>query len=187
MAKLHRHDTMIVKTHILGPKSANLVRRGEAKLFLPVRDPRDAICSLMKRFGSSFQTALDMVAASIDNILDTQIMLPHLALRFEDRFFESPGAVTRICDYFGTRVTEHEPSELIDCLKPEKVQSIIQQLEQTRRIDPNRAQESADRQTNWHPNHVGDRRVGKYRDMLSHAQIAQVNDRLGAFMEKFGY
>lgn len=187
VSKLHSHDVLILKGHMLGEQSSEFVRLGIAKLFAPVRDPRDAICSLMNRFDYSFASALRSVAHSAENILTTQINLPHLALRYEDGFMNEVHSVEKICAFLGWGISKQDAHDLLEELRPEKVKSLIKRLEEDRTIARTRPKYSADKETSWHPNHVGDMKIGKYHSQLSSRQLEQANERLRKFIEHFGY
>jgi hypothetical protein len=86
--------TLIVKTH--GTEIAReLGRRAEA-VIITIRDPRDAVVSLMRHNRVPFDIALRMTEVSARTCSHFRTHRRSVLLRFEDRFFDDPGTVDRI-------------------------------------------------------------------------------------------
>lgn len=187
LKKLQRYDALILKGHRLGKISAEMVSNGSAKLVVPIRDPRDAICSLMKRFGHSFSGALNAVSESADNILETQVKLPHLELRYEDGFTADVISVSKICTYLELSLCASQVALLHAELQPDQVKKLIAKMEETNIVNPYIPWRKFDRQTSWHINHVGDLKIGNYKHMLTRKQRDIADQRLGPFIKYFRY
>ena len=185
--KFQNYDVLLFKGHVLGKSFQNLIRETPATLIVPVRDPRDAMCSLMNRFNYSFGHALHAVAMSAENILNVQTKLPHLILRYESGFTNSFESVFKIAHYAGLKLSADEANAVFESMKPQRVKELILSLEQSRTILANRPRSSVDPKTNWHPNHVGDLMIGKHKNQFSAEQLDLVNNRLANFIAHFRY
>ena len=181
------HDVLLFKGHILGKSFQNFIHKTPATLIVPVRDPRDAICSLMNRFNYSFSHALHAVSTSAENILNVQTKLPHLILRYEAGFTKDLEGVYQIARYVGFNLTSDEACAISESMKPERVKELIRSLQEKRTINANRPRVSVDPKTNWHPNHVGDLKIGNHKNQFTAEQLDIVNSRLADFIVHFGY
>ncbi len=185
--KFQNHDVLLFKGHVLGKSFQNLIRHTPATLIVPVRDPRDAMCSLMNRFNYSFGHALQVVSMSAENILNVQTKLPHLILRYESGFTNTVESVYKLAHYVGFNLSVDQAQDVFESMKPQRVKELIRSLEQSRAIQPSRPRVSVDPKTNWHPNHVGDLKIGNYKSQFSSEQRDLVNNQLAEFIAHFRY
>lgn len=176
----------MVKTHIPSPALLSLSRFVHGVVFVTVREPRDAIASLMLRFGHDFKPALREVAAGslrMAALAQTRSMV----LRYENRFFDRSATLKGIAAYLGTRVPSSSLQRIHRALARDKVKAKIATLERRgvlgRKLDPDRF----DPATHWHPGHVGDGLSEKYAGVLTAAQQRTALAATRQYCAAFGY
>ena len=157
---------VIVKTHF--PSEALLARVKARNLVLIVtaRDPRDCVTSLMLQFRYNFSDALADVRRSC---LATRLLAraAGLVLRYEDGFPRDPETVARLAAAVGLRVGHEQRLRIFAALRPEAVRAKINSYVQEGVFDGAAPALQFHAQTHWHPNHVGDGQVRKYKRNLS--------------------
>lgn len=182
-----RGDCLIVKTHIPSPALQFLVRFTGGPVFITVREPRDAIASLMQRFDHKFDVCLEEVSAGATAILELANSGRFLPLRYESNFTAKRGTLSKIASHLKVAINSDEREKIRLNLMPENVARKIDALKRRgvfgRKHDPNRF----DPVTQWHPGHMGDGRIGKYNEILSLPQQRAVLKRLREYCRTFGY
>jgi hypothetical protein len=177
--------TAIIKTHKPGDVALGLAFAG-APVVLTLRDPHDAVASLMVRFFYEFEAALDAVATSGDRILRLRSVCRPFELRYEDSFVTAAATIRRVADFVGLDVTAATERRLRESLSIEKVRALVDRAfpPDRARGDPNRL---FDPVRHWHVRHIGDTRVGKFHDVLSRSQIRIVRRRAARLIGELGY
>ncbi len=184
--------TLIVKTH--GSDAAReLAERADA-IIVTIRDPRDAIVSLMHNNGLPFDVALRMTEVSAWTC-SYAMQRGHspLLLRFEDRFFDDPDTVRRIAALFPARLAAHEGRRIFAALRRDAVDAFIAGMDRlpTTHSHFNKATgrpDIYDVDTGWHKHHAGrDAAVGRWRRDLTDDQRRTIEWRMRVWMEKVGY
>ena len=177
----------IVKTHTPPPwvlAFANLVR---APILLSVRDPRDATASLMTRFDENFEYVLESISSASRALAPLQGRPNVLLLRYEDQFTQKIETLETISTHLGARLNESDRDDIFARHTPDAVSETILALASKGAFKDLPARHTWDEETQWHPSHVGDGRVGKWRDVLTDAQAASVNYATRIFRSRFGY
>jgi hypothetical protein len=180
-------DCLIVKTHIPSPALQFLVRFTGGTVFITVREPRDAIASLMQRFDHEFDICLEEVSAGAAAILELANSGRCLLLRYERKFTGKRATLSKIASHLKVPADRDTIEKICLTLAPETVTQKIEALGRKgvfgRKRDPNRF----DPATQWHPGHVGDGQIGKYNEILSLAQQRAVLKRLREYCRAFEY
>lgn len=172
---------LVIKTHNCRGFPQSLFET--AMTIATVRDPRDAVASAMQMFGYDFERALRSVTSSGESLFS--VRRRGAVLRYE-RFTERPvGAVRRIADVIGAPVARDVAVEIAAELSPARIRSRIAELQASGRLGSDAEPTSHDRETQWHPAHLKDGRVGKFADLLSAEQSAEVVRRNGELMRRF--
>lgn len=179
---LVRTARIVVKLHAPPPGLRAFIAGCGEPMLLTVRDPRDAVVSLMRRFGQSFEAALDQIAASAASLAELATLRPVEALRYEDGFVGSPALFDRVAALLGARLPAGRRDAILARLSPEQVSRQIDELAASGRLSG-----GVDLATHWHLNHVGDGKVGKFADALTRAQQEAVARRTAEFCARFGY
>ncbi|MEA1649779.1 hypothetical protein UAJ10_12230 [Nitrospirillum sp. BR 11164] len=180
-------DVALVKAH--EPSAALLAAClfAGAPVIITVRDPRDAVVSLMERFGHSFQEAADEVRNSARYLMRLVADCPAWVLRYEDGFMETPATVSRIAAHVGVEISDHDAEAIFQAHAKGEVVRRIGRLIQEGRMGDDNPRLRFDAASHWHPNHVGDGLVGKYARKLTADQVMAVEIAGRDFMERFGY
>jgi hypothetical protein len=179
-------DYVVVKTHIPSPAFVALTRFVAGTVFITVREPRDAIASLMQRFHHRYDDALREVAAGSRRMIELGRLNP-VVLRYESRFFDDQATVARVARHLGIRVPSSKLRAIHGSLTRDNVRARIAALARRgvfgRRPDP----DCFDPATHWHPGHVGDAATGKHAGVLSARQARGVLAATRQYCVAFGY
>lgn len=182
-----RADQIVVKTHIPEPAILLLSRIAQAKVIVSVREPRDAIASLLQRFGHEFDVAFREVAAGAKCLVELSDARPCLVLRYEERFFDRVETVEQIADFLGAKLPRTVLSRIQASLTPEKVTRRIETLHRRGAFGKRPTSNSFDPLTHWHPGHVGDGKIGKYATTLSPQEQKSVMSQTRTYRKEYGY
>src|SRR5262249_48770190 len=132
-----------------------------------IREPRDAVASLLQRFHHDFKACVREVSAGAACLVTlVKSGSPHV-LRYEDRFYDHPETIARWAACLGVRLSRQAVREIHEPLTPDRVQRQIGALQKAGVFGRVAGPDSFDPRTHWHPGHVGDREVGKYGKVLS--------------------
>jgi hypothetical protein len=159
-----------------------------ASVILTVRDPRDAVVSLMQRFGTPFDISCRGIANDCRQAA-WAAAAGHPVLRYEDRFFESPAAVWLVGRHLALPVAAEEAARIFAAYRTEAVRAFAATVAQ---LPPDRLGGDGksmvlDRVTQIHRTHIGDGRVGKWREHLDDGQQRDLNRFFAPFLKRFGY
>jgi hypothetical protein len=185
-AGAERADYVVVKTHIPSPALQALVRFVGGTVFITVREPRDAIASLMQRFHHRFDDALREVAAGSRCLVELRRLKPHV-LRYEQRFFDNKATIARVARQLGVKVPQSKLEAIHRSLTRDKVKSKIATLTRSGRFGRKPDPDRFDPATHWHPGHVGDGTSGKYAAVLSERDARAVLAATRQYRAAFGY
>jgi len=179
---------VVMKTHLASNTPADALLLSIAGCPGPVivtaRDPRDAVVSLMQRFRSTFPNALHSVVRSAQAIVQLAELREVFILRYEDGLIGSARAFDLIASWLGSAPSEELRARILASLAPEAVRSLVERLSVSGVIS---ATQRWDPETHWHPDHIGDGRIGKYRDVLSETRQDLIAWRTAEFCSRFGY
>jgi len=183
--------TLIVKTH--GTAVARELGRQAEAIIVTIRDPRDAIVSLMRHNRLPFDIALRMTEVSAWTCTGFMRHPRSALFRFEDRFFDDPATVARIAALFPGTLPTGDQERIFESFRRDAVDAFIAMLDgrpatlsQFHEVTGQR--DIYDAATGWHQHHAGrSGEVGRWRRDLSDVQIRTVEKRLRPWMEKVGY
>ena len=178
---------VLIKTHAPSAMLRCAFAWSGAPVMLTVRDPRDSAASLMQQFGFAFEDAVRAVSSSAAALLQLVSVCRPLVLRYEDGFAADPGSVAQVGEFLGLSVAERVRDQIWRELSSEHVSRRLAVMAFSEAPEGALALPAADPETHWHPNHIGDGLIGKYRTVLTAAQIAVVEYEVGPFMRHFGY
>ena len=160
-------SALVVKTHIPSPSLEFLTRFARGKVLITVREPRDAVASLMQRFDHRFASCLKEVAANAARMVDLFRNGDALVLRYEDRFYDWPETLDEIARHLHVKVPRSILRRTFVSLTAPSIQKRILSLSSRGAFGTAPTPDSFDPKTHWHPGHVGDRRIGKYAAVLT--------------------
>ncbi len=183
--------TLVVKTH--GTDFARELSRRANAIIITIRDPRDAVASLVRHNKAPFDFALRVTEASAWACARSVSHRRSVLLKFEDRFFDDPRTVERIAAMFPGVLPKSESMRIFEALRRDAVDAFIANLETlatTERVfDEMTGQwDTYDGESGWHKHHAGrDAEVGRWRRELSDHQVLTIQRRMQPWMERFGY
>jgi hypothetical protein len=180
-------DFLVVKTHLAGPSLRFLARFAGGPLLITVRDPRDAVASLMARFDQRFERALRAVERAAACMVDLAAIGRPRILRYEDRFFDRTDTFTALAECLRIKVSQAAVEEVRRSLSRDAVRAKIEEFTREGVFGSNPSPDNYDPKTQWHPGHVGDGKSGIYADLLSPRQQALVVLATSEFCRSFGY
>jgi len=179
---------LVVKSHNPMADLQSFIANSSEPVVITVRDPRDAVVSMMQRFPDSsaadFNEALKAVALSAQSLVALSRLRDIPVFRYEDGFIGSVETFDRIAALLGTRPPKDHRTEILAGLTQEAVKRKISDLEAAGAI---RGEEVWDRESQWHANHVGDGKVGKFNSVLSPAQQREIVRQTRDYCDRFGY
>jgi hypothetical protein len=154
-----------------------------------IRDPRDAVTSLMLYQRFPFQLALEWVARSANFVGELAADARALLLRYESDFTALPGTVDEIASWLGGPLPADERERLFAQHSRAAVESWISSLDALpQSVRDGRSGDIFDPQTQWHRHHAGRTgEVGRWRRMLTPDAVAAVEGELRGWMQRFGY
>ena len=179
--------SVVIKTHRPDRAMRLFARATAAPVVLTVRDPRDAIVSMMQRFGVSFADQRPHIVASAHLVVALASQRPRLVLRYEDGFSRSEETVRRIAGFLGLRVPPERIGEIAASLMPDRVAADLAGMAKAGAFGETPDPLAADPVTQWHHGHVGDGRSGKWREVLRAEDAAGLCAELEFFCRGFGY
>jgi hypothetical protein len=180
-------DFVLIKCHAPGPGLRVYRRMTKAATIVSVRDPRDAVASLIQRFGMPFEAACRRVAASAEAAVALLGTGDPLMLRYEDGFCDQADTVGRIAAYLGLSPPNEILRAIYNDLRRDSVAEKIAALGEAGRFGQGAAWDVFDPVTHWHPGHVGDAATGKFSRVLSPDEQAEALAATADFCVVFGY
>lgn len=183
--------TIVVKTHATTAYE-ELARRATA-IIVTIRDPRDAIASLLTHNKPPFDMALNVTEATAGMCGHFMSDPRAVALKFENRFFDDPATVAHIAARFPGALSDTDAARIFAALRRDAVDSFIADLETlpsaTTEFDEVTGHwDTYDLLTGWHKHHAGrTAEIGRWRRELTSEQVTAIEQRLGGWMKRFGY
>jgi glycosyltransferase involved in cell wall biosynthesis len=179
---------IVAKTHNPMADFQALIGRSADPVVITLRDPRDAVVSFMQRFPNSLGASLDQALAAIALSAERLVAVSRLkhipVFRYEDGFVGSPETVDQVAAMLGVDLAAERRDAILQALSPDEVRETIGRLEASGAIQ---GEAVWDRETHWHANHIGDGKVGKWREALTQAQAQKILDRTREYYQAFGY
>ncbi len=167
----------IVKSHEIKDEGTilQLSHRAE-RILVTMRDPRDAVTSLMLYHGYEFDRALPLVAQAARLCMgfarDKRAVLWH----YESGFSATPDSVGQIAVHLGIPLDPAAQQRIFAANRREEVEKYIAKLDRMPGTLQDRVSgDRLDPKTHWHTHHAGRTgEIGRWRHMLTPAQAAAV-------------
>jgi hypothetical protein len=179
----------VVKTHDVAPEVTAELSRRATRLVVTIRDPRDAVTSMMLYQRYPFDMGLDWVARSAKFAASLALDPRALLLRYEAGFTDTPVTLDTIAQHFGGTLAADQRDRLFAQFTRSAVEGWISALNALpQSVRDARSGDVFDPETQWHRHHAGRTgEIGRWRRMLTPAQVAAVEGRMREWMAKFGY
>lgn len=177
----------LIKAHNLRVDLRGLIWFAYAPIIVSLRDPRDAVVSIMQRFDATFTQALKQIEHDCRTICD---YMPEasLCLYYEKGYHLDPLTPKILAAKIGVVIDDTVSASIhkqYDTESTRKLAAAVETLPQKRlkRTDT----DVFDQITHIHSGHIGDGRTGKWREMLNPSQQLRLQATLRPFMETLGY
>ncbi len=159
-------SNVLVKSHSMDQRLIRIAKLAGAKLIISIRDPLDSVVSQQERFGLSINLATVDLTRSFASIASLPTDMPQLCLRYEGGFMRNIETIRDISQFIGIPALPKDIAQIFGSLQPNAVRADIEARLNTL---PPEATATHDPATHWHPNHVGDGRIGKWRERFDEA------------------
>jgi len=177
---------LVIKSHHGSAGLDAWLAAEQARIFVSVRDPRDACMSMSQRFNAPLNHSVRWIANDCNRLLRLARQ-GYLLLRYEDRFFEDPSAAERLACALGLHVAPAVIAAIFARYSTEAVRRFAQRLAD---LPPERltpvASVMMDRVTQILGPHIGDARSGKWRGLPGPLQ-SELTRQFSPFLDRFGY
>lgn len=179
----------VIKSHDLSDDAALLLHRQQPRVVATIRDPRDAVVSLMLYQGFPFGLALAAVNRSARFVTATAHRAGGLVLRYETGFTEDPATIARIADAIGARTDAAATARIFAENSREAVERFIGGLDNLDRAQRGGVSgDIYDPETQWHKHHGGRTgEVGRWRRAMPEMHIREIEVMIGDWMDQIGY
>jgi hypothetical protein len=180
--------THIVKTHeVDDPATAQALANRADKIIVTIRDPRDAVASLMQYHGHDFDRALKHVNNAFRLCGSMAADKRSLFLAYENKFFENPATIPALAAHCGFSLPPGQATKTFNALRREEVEKHITTMPQLPGILMDRKSgDMLDPKTHWHTHHKGRTgEIGRWKHFLSPEQAQACQSKL-ADCCKFG-
>ncbi len=177
---------MVIKSHH-GSQGLDAWLGGEqARIFLSVRDPRDACISMSQRFSAPLDHTVRWLANDCNRMMRLAPM-GHALLRYEDRFFDNRAAAEQLARALGLCVAPATIEVIFNRYRTAAVRGFAQRLGE---LPPERLTMvqtfTMDRVTQILDCHIGDASSGKWRALPDPVR-AELTRVFAPFLDRFGY
>src|SRR5262249_49734470 len=194
--------THIVKTHEISDEDvvAELSARADV-IIITIRDPRDAVTSLMlyhphghdlakpSEAQRAFERFLSRVEKSARFCARFAGEQRSLLLRYEAGFPDDVTTLDRIAACLQRPLAATDRMRIFASHRRAAVEALIAELPERRTTMKDISSDDLmDPVTQWHTHHAGRTgEIGRWQHMLTEAQVSEVERRLGDWMDRFFY
>jgi hypothetical protein len=170
---------VLIKAHAIDDVLARTLDAAGATSILTWRDPRDVVASMAGVGLGDILSLARSATIAASAVLDYRNDHPDaLCLRYEDGFIADVGAIRRLAEQLGLQPRDEQVQAIHDALDLENLRSELDrwssgldgEAEFRTHVDP---------ATHWHKDHLGDARVGKWRELAPPDARAAVESALG--------
>lgn len=177
----------IVKAHQARDGVERIATSADA-ILVTLRDPRDAVVSLMQHQGFPFARALLNVKLAAEACLLLAALPQAVTLHYELGFIDDPGTIDGIAGHMGGSVSVERRERIFAGTRRPAIEAYIAQLETQPSTIVDRSGDVYDLATHWHKHHAGrSGKSGRWRRLLYPAQLQGIEQALGGWMHTFGY
>ena len=178
----------IVKAHHARADVASIAQSRADAILVTLRDPRDAVVSLMQYQNFSFFRALLNVCHAAEACFLLGADPRAVTLHYELGFVDDPATIDGIARHLGGEIPSARRDAIFQSTRRPAVEAFISNLERLPQTIIDRDGDVYDLASHWHRHHAGRTgEIGRWRRMLYPAQIDGIERALGAWMECFGY
>ena len=177
----------LIKSHEISSEERTAdVARQSSKILITVRDPRDAVVSLMQAHKYDFEQALDFVEQSARLCFGFAKDRRAQLFEYETKFFEETGTVAAVTRHLGYELPDEAITSIHKALNRAEVEKHISQMPKMPGILVDaKSGDLLDTKSHWHSHHSGrNGAIGKWSNALTAKQAAEIQRRLDFYFEK---
>ncbi len=174
-------QTVIVKSHEIKDDATVLeMSRRADRILVTMRDPRDAVTSLMLYHAYDFDRALPLVEQAARLCMGFARDKRALLLHYESGFSGQAATLPRVAAHLKYPLTDVAAQRIFDANRREEVEKYIAKMPRMQGVLQDRVSgDRLDPRTHWHTHHAGrDGEMGRWRHMLSDVQAVAVVAKL---------
>jgi hypothetical protein len=178
---------ILAKSHSPGASVRSLIDGAGLPVIITLRDPRDAVASLMLRWNIGFDLALSRVGRSATALVMLADRRTTLRFHYEDGFTTDERCVDAVAKLLGVTLTAEDRAALLAGLAPQAVRQQIDSWRLAGVLGHGPPDMEYEPETHWHLGHIGDGETGKWRRVLGAIQAGRVLLATRAYRKSFGY
>ena len=182
-ARVSCETNVVVKAHQLEAGLQELVQMSGMPVLISLRDPRDAAVSLIQRFGFDMYVAATHINRSLASLFTLLELARPLTLHYEGDFFNDRASVAAVADFLKIPLAQDALDAIHERFKTESVKAFVSEMEAlpSERLRRKRSQKVFDLDTQFHQDHIGDMKSGKWSAFFAPAQAQAMDAAFGAF------
>lgn len=177
----------VVKSHQTIAGVYEIAAEADA-ILVTLRDPRDAVVSLMQYSNFSFQRALFNVCRAAEACIRLGANPRAVTLHYERGFIDDPSTIDGVARHMGGAIAVARRDEIFAANRRAAVEAFIGRLDDQPTTIRDRDGDVYDLASHWHRHHAGRTgESGRWRRLLYPAQIYGIEANLRNWMDCFGY
>lgn len=166
-------DAIVTKSHHFDLDFMRILGISNSKIIMSVRDPRDCVVSLMQRFGLNDSDAIFRVSRSSSVVAMVRKQLNNMTFFYEDNYFSNKNTIASIAEFLEIQISSEMIEDIYSEYQSEKLSCMIKG-----RFEDGTSNIDYDNDTHWHPGHIGDGKIGKWKDELSDFAAQSIYDAI---------
>jgi hypothetical protein len=176
--RMEQPDCIVIKSHSLEAELYWFLRASGARFILSVRDPRDAMASMMERLGENEQAWAANLVRSLSSVMTSRHGSTCLIYSYETRFFDSPETLEGLAAFLEAPASRDELMRCFERFTRGNVQKIVSSVGElgADRLLKDHAGRLGDYDTQFNASHIGDGRSGKWTEVV-HPSLRPIVDR----------
>ncbi len=177
----------VVKAHQIRRGVGAVASRADA-IVVTLRDPRDAVVSLMQYQKFSFYRALLNVCYAAEACFALGADPRAVTLHYELGFIDDPRTIDGLARHMGGSVSRRRRDEIFEATRRPAIEAFIARLAHQPGTITDRHGDVYDLASHWHRHHAGRTgATGRWPGLLYPAQVHGIEAALGDWMACFGY
>lgn len=167
---------IVIRCHTLSESMLRFLLVAGARFILTTRDPRDAVASLCLQLGGHASGWSMDVGRSIAAVATVQREGKGQVFAYEEGFIDNPDTLSALADYLGLSLSKEVMGRIASTWEKEKVMARVKGLAAE---VPTIYGFRSDETTGLHESHIGDGRIGKWRDAIPAWQSRLIDQAFG--------
>ncbi len=179
----------VVKTHDLGQAETDFLALNAARIVISIRDPRDAVTSLMQYMRHGFPKAIDKVERSAAICAHFATDERAEVFSYDAGFTDDAATFDRLAGTFGGRLSAAGRTALFEGSRRAAIEWKIARLEELPNVSHDPASgDIVDLDSQWHRHHAGRTgEIGRWQRLLPPEAVRHIEQRMERWMRQFGF